>query len=90
MHAVLSTVHVDPSTADQSRATLNEQVVPMLKAAPGFVAAYWLAPVGDRSVSVVVFESEAAAAAAAPKPGPSPIAGVTFESVEVREVVASA
>ena len=69
---------------------LNERIVPMVSAAPGFVAGYWLEPVDGQGLSIIVFESEDAARAAAPEPGPGPNPGVTMETVEIRTVVASA
>ena len=86
MHAVVVRVHVEDVEA--SRPRLENEVVPRVAAAPGFVAGYWLAPVDGRGLSVSVFESEEAARTAAERIQPPP--DVTIESVEVREVVASA
>ena len=59
--------------------------------APGFVAGYWTrSDDGSNGHSMLVFESEVAAEAAAERIGANVPEGVTFESAEVREVVASA
>ena len=65
-----------------------ERVVPAVSQAPGFVAGYWLEPKDADGLSVVMFESEEAAKAAAERVQPP--SSVTLETVEVREVVASA
>jgi hypothetical protein len=90
MYAALVTVTIDPAQADASRSMLNEQVVPMVKAAPGFVAGYWTEPANGRAFSVVVFESEEQARAVAPPSGSSPAAGVVVDTLELREVIAHA
>ncbi len=90
MHAVISRVTIDPAKADSARSMLEDQVIPALKAAPGFIAGYWTEPVDGHAVSMVVFDDEAGARAAAPAVGPAPNGAVVFDSVEVREVVAHA
>ena len=62
--------------------------MPAVSQAPGFVAGYWLEPIDGHGLSVVVFESEEAAKVAAERIQPP--SSVTLETVEVREVVASA
>ena len=89
MHAVVVRVSItDPENAQKE---LNERVVPFVSQAPGFVAGYWTrADDGSNGVSMLVFESEDAARNAAERiPGQVP-QGVTFESAEVREVIANA
>ena len=89
MHAVL--VKVSISDAAGSVKELRETVVPRIAGAPGFVAGYWTrSEDGTNGKSVIVFESEDAAKAAAERIAANVPAGVTFESAEVREVVASA
>jgi hypothetical protein len=87
MHAALVKVTIDPVTADAARSALQEQIIPMIKASPGFIAGYWLEPKDGHSFSIVVFESEDQARAAAPPAGASPTAGVTVDDVEFRSVV---
>ncbi len=90
MHALLVTVSIEPARLEEARAALETNVVPMVKQAPGVVSAYWLAPTDrGQGFSMVLFESEESARTAAdgipnaPRPE-----FVTFDTVEVREVVA--
>jgi hypothetical protein len=90
MHAVVvrATIH----DFEAGRRMLEEQVVPMVSQAPGFVAGYWTRGQDGNGMSMVVFESEEAAQGAAERlqgglPDPD---AVTLEGVEVREVVANA
>lgn len=89
MHAVL--VKVSISDFEGSEAELRETVVPRVSQMPGFVAGYWTRS-EDRGngLSMLVFESEDAARAAAERIPANVAKGATFESAEVREVVASA
>ena len=87
MHAVVVNVTVhDP---DAATAALRDQVVPQVSGTPGFVAGYWLGLEGGRGTSVIVFESEDAARSAAAQ-AQSPGDYVTFDNVEIGEVVAKA
>jgi hypothetical protein len=90
MYAAILTVTIDPAQEDAARSNLMSQVVPMVKAAPGFVAGYWTAPSNGKGSSFVVFETEDQARQTAPPAGSSPGPGVTVDSVDFREVVASA
>ena len=87
MHAVVvnTTVH-DREAATR---TLNSQVVPRLSEARGFVAGYWVALPNGKGTSVAVFDSQDAARTVAEALAPSGDF-VTFDSVEVGEVVARA
>jgi hypothetical protein len=62
----------------------------MVKAAPGFIAGYWLEARDGHGYSVVLFESEEQARQTAPAAGSSPGPGVTVERVDFRAVVAHA
>jgi len=87
MFAVVATVRIeDVQVARESLATLRLNLVPR---APGFVSAYWLAPVDGIGMSVIVFDSREHAEEAAAYPVP-PLPSVTALKVEVREVYASA
>jgi hypothetical protein len=90
MYAALVSVTIDPAQADAARSMLESQVVPMVKAAPGFIAGYWTAPTDGTGFSFVVFETEDQARQAAPKAGTSPVPGVTVDTAEFREVAAHA
>ena len=90
MHAVVARVTI----GDFSKAgpDLRDRIVPRVKEAPGFVAGYWTrSEDGANGLSMLVFETEDHARDAAEmiRNAPPP-ATVTFESVEVREVTASA
>jgi hypothetical protein len=89
MHAVV--VRVSISDSESAQKGLEEKVVPRVSQAPGFVAGYWTRS-DDRSngQSMLVFESEDAARAVAERIHADVPEGVTVESTEVREVVASA
>ena len=87
MHAVVLNVTVHDQ--DAARATLRDQVVPQVSGTPGFVAGYWVGLDGGRGTSVVVLESEDAARSAAAQ-AQVPGEFMTFDTVEVGEVVANA
>jgi hypothetical protein len=89
MHAVV--VNVTISDFDQGRQMLEEEVVPQVKQAPGFVAGYWTRAEDDTGMALLVFESAEAAGGAAEFIRSQPQSdAVTIDNVEVREVVASA
>ncbi len=91
MYAVFIEVNADESNTDEAREMLPEMAVPIAREA-GAKSGYWLAPQGGRGLSVIVFDSEDEARQAADRfkvgepAGPS---GVTFRTVEVREVLAN-
>jgi hypothetical protein len=87
MYAVLATVDISDASA-RTRA-LQEQSVPAVRAAPGFVAAYWIRLDDGRGASLVVFETEEQARLGAPEAGTSSD-WATFTSVRIGEVVACA
>ena len=87
MHAVV--VNVTINDAEAATNALHEQVVPRVSGAPGFVGGYWVRFGEDKGASVAVFESEEAARTASEQiqaPGDF----VSFDSVQVGEVVANA
>ena len=89
MYAVVVKVSIS-NPADAQKA-LTEQVVPRISQAPGFIAGYWTrADDGNNGQSMIVFESEDAARAAVERILTDVPDAVTFESAEVREVVANA
>lgn len=89
MHAVL--VKVSISDLEGSQEALRETVVPRVSQSPGFIAGYWTrSQDGSNGRSMLVFDSEENARAAAERIGANVPDGVTFESAEVREVVANA
>jgi hypothetical protein len=91
MHAVVVSVTIDDF--EESGRDLREHLVPSIKQWPGFVAGYWVAFDGhEKGRSIIVFESEDTArqAVSTIEEGAATDPGVTFESIEVGEVVAHA
>ena len=94
MYAVFTEVNAEESHKEAGREMLNRIAVPGAKAA-GATGGYWLEPSNGRGVSVVVFETEAEARALADRfevgkpPDPEAPEGVTFKTIEVREVIAA-
>jgi hypothetical protein len=87
MHAVVTTATVhDP---DRGRTFLEEQAIPQLRQAPGFVSAQWVLRPGNKGAGMLTFESEEAAQAAAEqvRTNRPPDDVVTIDTVEVGEVV---
>jgi hypothetical protein len=92
MYAVVTNVSIAPGQFDGARKALNEQVVPRVKQAQGFVKGFWT--VRDDSAqgtSIIVFKTkqDAEAAMGMVRNTPTP-PGVTVNSVEVREVIGEA
>ena len=87
MHAVVvrSTVH----DVEQGRKFLQEQAIPRLSQAPGFVAAQWVRLEGGTGTGMLTFESEEQARAAVEQlqTNPPPETAVTINTIEVGEVV---
>jgi hypothetical protein len=88
MHAVV--VNVTVHDREAATAQLDNVVVPGVSQAPGFVAGYWVALAGGKGTSVVAFDSEDAARTASEQLQAPPGGFVTFDSVEVGEVVGHA
>ena len=88
MYAVVAQVSIPSGKQDEAIEHLQNTVVPRVKQAPGVVAAYWVEPKDGHGQGLIVFESEDAAKTAREMamqaPGP-----VTFDSIEVREVIAN-
>ena len=87
MHAVVATVRIEDVGA--AREALAELRVGLVPRAPGFISAYWLAPVDEIGMSVIVFDTKEHAEEALRYPVP-PLPGVTPLTAEIREVYASA
>ena len=90
MHAVV--VRAAITDYEKARKTLQDETIPTVKGAPGFMTGYWLAPIDGKAMSVIVFETETAAQEMQKRlqPGFKPSEWVTIESSEVREVAGSA
>ena len=89
MHAVVGKVSIQAGREDDAQEFLKTNVLPMVKQAPGVLSGYWLAPQDGHGFGITFYESEEAARGAAEmaKNGPLPDY-VTFDSIEVREVIA--
>ena len=89
MHAVITDVTVNDF--EPALQGLKERVVPMVSGLPGFVSGVWLGPTGGKGHSVVLFQSEADAQRMVDELRANPAnPAVTLDSVEIREVVATA
>ena len=89
MYAALVTLTIDPNQAPAAAAVLTNDILPTLRAAPGFVAGYWLDPSDDQGFSIVVFESEEQARQSVPPASNWAAPGVTINSVDFRRVAAT-
>lgn len=88
MHAMVFQVKIHDQ--EEARRILDEQIVPGLSSAPGFVGGYWVETTDGAGISVIAFESEEAvnrAAASGPRPHSD---ALTVETVTIGAVVARA
>jgi hypothetical protein len=81
-------VTVDFTDADVAVKNL-EELVPAVKASPGFVAGYWVRIDDSHGTSIAVFDTEDQARAVAPPVG-GEMDGVKVKSVEIGQVMGSA
>jgi hypothetical protein len=88
MHATV--VHVDIHDQAEAKRALDEEFIPMLKRAPGFVGAYFVAVDNTRGVSIQVFETEEQAKAAAPPETGPGVGGVKLDTVQFGDVIGAA
>ena len=90
MHAILLSVTIEPGHDQDAQAQLEGVVVPRVREAPGVIAGYWTRSAdGTHGTSMVIFGSEESARAGAEQAQNMPRPDfITFDSVEVREVVA--
>lgn len=93
MHAVLIEVDVAGVDREQGTKLLREQIVPAIKAQPGFQSGTWLTGGADgKGLSLTVWDTEENARAMADRfgLGSSPTASASVVRCEVREVAATA
>jgi hypothetical protein len=95
MYAVVVRTNIDESQMEAGTKMLREQIVPMVRQSPGFVAGYWTRDkAAHKGYSMILFETEAdarnqlASLERMAPDGPAP--GVTWENKAVTEVVAEA
>ena len=87
MHAIV--IHANIHDPVEAKRGLDEDVIPMMKNAPGFVGAYFVALDDGQGVSVQVFETEEQAKAAAPPQGAA-ARGVTLDTLQFGQVIGAA
>ena len=91
VHAIVVHVKIDPNRKDEAERMLHEDVVPMVKQAPGMKNAYWLLSEDEtEGYSVILFEDKDAAQEAVDLNPPQPPADspVQLAGVEIYEVIA--
>jgi hypothetical protein len=87
MHAIV--IHANITDQAEAKRGLDEDVIPMMKGAPGFLGAYFVAVDDTHGVSIEVFETEEQARAAAPPEG-AEARGVTLDTIQFGAVIGSA
>ena len=87
MHATI--VHVNIRDRAEAKRGLDEEIIPMIKDAPGFIGAYFVALDDTHGVTIQVFETEEQARAVAPPEGASG-PGVTINTLQFGEVIGAA
>jgi hypothetical protein len=93
MHAVLIEVDVAGVDADAGLKGLREQIVPAIRALPGFSSGTWLTGnEAGKGLSLTVWDTEANARVMADRfgVGSSPQMAATVSRCELREVAATA
>ena len=87
MHARL--VHANISDLAEAKRGLDDEVLPMIKGAPGFVGAYFVAVDDSHGISIEVFETEEQSRVFAPPVG-AEAPGVTVDAIQFGAVIGSA
>jgi hypothetical protein len=93
MHAIVVHVTIKQGRDEDAATELQNIVVPMAKAAPGFQGAYWVRELGRQGgISLELFDTKehAEEELARRSDGPPPEAAVTVDSASVFEVLANA
>jgi hypothetical protein len=93
MHAVLIEVDVSGVDPEQGLTALREQIVPAIKAMPGFESGTWLPGNEDgKGLSLTLWDTEANANVMADRfgIGSNPAMSAMVDRCEVREVAATA
>lgn len=86
MHAALVHLTIEPALAPAAAATFTSDILPGVRAAPGFVAGYWVDPIDSQDFGFLVFETEAQALAATPPATVWSAPGVNISRVDIRRV----
>ena len=82
-------IHANITDLAEAERGLAAEVIPMMKGAPGFVGAYFVAVDDSHGVSIAVFETEEQARAVAPPEG-AEAPGVTLDTLQFGSVIGSA
>jgi len=88
MHATV--VHVNIQDQAEAKRALDQEFIPMLRGAPGFVGAYFVAVDDTHGVSIQVFETEEQAKAAAPPATGPGMGGVELDTIQFGPVIGAA
>jgi len=86
MHAAVVNLTIDPDHASAAATAFTNEILPQVKAAPGFLGGYWLDPVGGRGMAFVLFDTEEQARRAVPPASNWPAPGVEILGVDIRRV----
>lgn len=87
MHVIV--IHSNVTDPVEAKRGLDEEVMPFIKATPGFLGAYFVAVDDTHVVSIEVFETEEQARAVAPPEGAG-ASGVTLDTIQVGAVIGAA
>ena len=88
MHAVIGTVSIQAGREDEATEYLKTNVLPMVKQAPGIISGYFVAPRDGKGLGFTLYETEETARAAVEMARNSLPDYASFDSLDVREVVA--
>ena len=86
MYAALVKLTIDPARAPAAAAAFTSEILPGVRAAPGFVAGYWVDPIDRQGFGFLLFETEEQALKATPPATRWPAPGVEILRVDVRRV----
>ncbi len=97
MYAAVGVWNMEAGDWGEQQQALHEEIVPLVRQSPGFVAGYWMADqVAGKSYTTIVWEDEEAAqrfkqfVLGPTRQGSQEEAGVTNESFTIVEVLAEA
>jgi hypothetical protein len=89
MHAVIGIVSIQAGREEEAAEDLKTNALPAIKQAPGVIAGYFVAPQDGKGMGFTLYETEDNARAAVEMARNAPLPeGVSFDSIDVREVVA--
>jgi len=86
MYAALVSLTIDPEQAPAAAAEFTSNVLPRVRATPGFKGGYWVDPVDGRGFGFLLFETKEQVLAGTPPAVSWPAPGVEIVQVDVRRV----